>query len=341
VTAKAIIWADGHLRILDQTRLPGETVYMDVDGAEALAEAIRHLRVRGAPALGVAAACGVALEAQRFSTDNPAQLFEHLRQTILLLASTRPTAVNLFWALDRMKRILEFHNDASASTIRERLLHEARSILEEDQSVCRRIGKNGAALLPDPASVLTHCNAGALATAGIGTALGVVYTAAESGKTVRVYADETRPLLQGARLTAWELSQAGIAVTVICDSAAAVLMAQKRVDCVLVGADRIASNGDTANKIGTYALAVLARHHGIPFYVAAPLSTFDSAVPSGSSIPIEERPASEIVMGLGRRTVPEGVEVFNPAFDVTPHTFITAFITENGVLHPPFDDISK
>jgi len=332
-----IEWLDGRIRILDQTLLPEETVYREIDTVEALAEAIRRLQVRGAPAIGVAAAMGIALAACRSGESRPSGFRVQLRTAMSLLASTRPTAVNLFRALGRMEQVLETTIKESVPSIRDRVVQEALAVRDEDRSVCRTIGRNGAVLLPDPASVLTHCNAGALATAGYGTALGAVYAAVESGKKIRVYADETRPLLQGARLTAWELQQAGIDVTVVCDSAAGFLMQKKKVDCVLVGADRIAANGDTANKIGTYGLAVLAKHHGIPFYVAAPASTFDSMIRSGSEIPIEERLPEEVSLGFGKRTVPEGVSVLNPAFDVTPYSLITAFVTEKGVVYPPFE----
>ncbi len=334
-------WLNGRIRILDQTLLPETTVYLEINTVEALAEAMRRLQIRGAPAIGVAAAMGIALAACRSGEEQPSRFRIRLRAAMSLLASTRPTAVNLFRALGRMEQVLEISRKESVPSIRDRLVHEALAIRDEDRTVCRTIGQNGAALLPDPASVLTHCNAGALATSGYGTALGVVYAAVESGKKIRVYADETRPLLQGARLTAWELKQAGIHVTVLCDSAAGFLMQKKKVDCVLVGADRIASNGDTANKIGTYGLAVLARHHGIPFYVVAPASTFDPMIRTGSEIPIEERLPEEITLGFGRRTVPEGVPVWNPAFDVTPHAFITALITENGVVYHPFESALK
>jgi methylthioribose-1-phosphate isomerase len=253
------------------------------------------------------------------------------------LARTRPTAVNLFWALNRMRKVLEGSAGQPAEAARGALLKEANAIFEEDRKICRQIGRNGMELLRDGATVITHCNAGGLATADYGTALAVIYAAAEAGRRVGVYADETRPLLQGSRLTAWELRQSGIDVTVICDSMAGTVMRQKGVDCVIVGADRIAANGDVANKIGTYSLALLARAHGIPFYVAAPVSTVDISLSSGEEIPIEERKPTEVTEGFGRRTAPEGVKVFNPAFDVTPHTLITGIVSERGIARPPFE----
>lgn len=338
---QTIEWSAGRIRILDQTRLPEETIYLEIGDVEDLAEAIRNLRIRGAPAIGVASAFGAVLAAQRSSATESLVLIKEVREAIVLLSATRPTAVNLFWALKRMEKVLDSSIDAPVVQIRERLLLEASTILEEDRSVCKKIGQNGAVLLPEQSTILTHCNAGALATAGQGTALSVLYEAVEMGKKIKIYADETRPLLQGARLTAWELKQAGLDVTVTCDSAAGMLMNMKRIDCVLVGADRIAANGDAANKIGTYGLAVLAKHHRIPFYIAAPVSTFDLSIGSGSKIPIEERLREEISFGFGKRTVPADVQVFNPAFDVTPHSLITAFITERGVFYPPFKTTFK
>ncbi|MSS73353.1 MAG: S-methyl-5-thioribose-1-phosphate isomerase, partial [Candidatus Latescibacteria bacterium] len=321
---------------IDQTKLPTELAYMECRDVETVAEAIESLRVRGAPAIGVAAAYGVVVgadEALRQGGDFRA----HVARSIERLARTRPTAVNLFWALDRMRKVLEQTAGQPAETLRRALLAEANIIFEEDRAVCRQIGQNGMELLRDGATVITHCNAGGLATADYGTALAVIYAATEAGKRVGVYADETRPLLQGSRLTAWELKQSGIDVTVICDNMAGTVMRQKGVDCVIVGADRIAANGDVANKIGTYGLAILAQAHGIPFYVAAPVSTIDIRLQGGEQIPIEERKAAEVTEGFGRRTAPEGVKVFNPAFDVTPHTLITAIISERGIARPPFE----
>ena len=329
-------WAGGRIRILDQTRLPEEILYLGIDRVEDLAEAVRRLRVRGAPAIGIAAAFGVALAAHA-DKGEASGFVSRIRAAVSMLAGTRPTAVNLFWALRRMEKVLDGCEREPPDTVRARLLAEALAIQDEDRAVCRKIGGYGAGLLPDPATVLTHCNAGGLATSGFGTALGVVYAAAESGKTVRVIAGETRPLMQGARLTAWELKQAGIGVTVICDSAAGAVLMNQKVDCVLVGADRIAADGDAANKVGTYSLSVLAKAHHVPFYVAAPASTFDLSIRSGADIPIEERGREEVALFRGKTLVPEGVPVFNPAFDVTPGSNITAFITEFGILCPPFD----
>ena len=313
-----------------------ELAHVECRDVETVAEAIESLRVRGAPAIGVAAAYGVVVgadEALRQGGDFRA----HVQGSLERLAGTRPTAVNLFWALNRMRKVLEQAGDRGAETARKALLDEAHAIFEEDRAICRQIGRNGMELLRDGGTVITHCNAGGLATADYGTALAVIYAAAEAGKRVGVYADETRPLLQGARLTAWELQQSGVEVTVICDSMAGTVMRQKGVDCVIVGADRIAANGDVANKIGTYGLAILARAHGIPFYVAAPVSTIDISLSSGEQIPIEERKPTEITEGFGRRTVPDGVKVFNPAFDVTPHPLVTAIVSERGTARSPFE----
>ncbi len=316
----------GHLRLLDQTRLPGEEVYIDCRDVLSVWEAIRRLSVRGAPAIGVAAAYGCVLGVQ-----NAQDCTQALDQTCDKLATSRPTAVNLFWALDRMKRV-------EPVTVTE-LWSEARGIHEEDADMCHRIGRNALALLDRHISssdrgVLTHCNAGALATGGIGTATAPMYLARERGRRIRVWVDETRPLLQGARLTAYELVAADIDVTLICDHMAAQVMREGRIGMVITGADRIASNGDTANKIGTYSLAVLAKHHGVPFYVAAPSSTFDLSVFDGSQIPIEQRAEDEITDGFGMRTAPEGVSVYSPAFDVTPHGLIAAIVTERGLIEP-------
>jgi methylthioribose-1-phosphate isomerase len=334
---KTIEWKDGKVRLIDQTRLPQELVYIETDDLDTLGEAIRSLRVRGAPAIGIAAAFGVVIGVHN-APDEPEAFFRQLHSTIAFLRQTRPTAVNLFWALDRMQKVAESQRDRPVPQIKAALLAEAQRILEEDRRVCREIGRHGAELLPDPAVVLTHCNTGALATADYGTALGVVYAAVEQGKRVHVYADETRPLLQGSRLNAWELMQEGIPVTILPDSAAGFVMQQGKVDCVLVGADRIASNGDTANKIGTYTLAVLAKKHGIPFYVAAPISTIDLSLASGDEIPIEERSPDEVTTCGGTRIAPAGVQVYNPAFDLTPHELIAAIITEAGVIRPPFSE---
>jgi methylthioribose-1-phosphate isomerase len=320
--------AGGFLRLLDQTRLPTEVVHRDCRTADEVGEALRSLRVRGAPAIGVAAAFGMVLHAQEGCDTR------HFQDGVERLARTRPTAVNLRWALRRMQGRFEAERGRDEAAVRDALLEEARAIAEEDRQMCAAMGRHGAALIADGQGVLTHCNTGALATAGAGTALAVIATAAEQGKRIHVYADETRPLLQGARLTAWELRQLGIPVTLICDSMAAQVMKERRVVLVIVGADRIAANGDTANKIGTYGVALLARAHGIPFVVAAPSSTFDLSLPDGSGIPIEQRDPREVTHGFGRQTAPDGVAVYNPAFDVTPHELIAGIVTERGVIAP-------
>ncbi len=325
---------DGHLCLVDQTVLPLQFVEIQCRDVDAVWEAIKTLRVRGAPAIGIAAAYGVCLGLQTVAGRDEAAVYERLDEVTGYLASSRPTAVNLFWALERMKdRAAELRGSAAAQ-IAEGLLAEARTIHEEDRRTCRAIGRHGAELLADAQGVLTHCNAGGLATADYGTALAVIFAAAESGKRLHVYVDETRPLLQGARLTTWELKQRGIEVTLICDSMAAVVMQQRRVQAVLTGADRIAANGDVANKIGTYGLALLAAAHQIPFYVAAPTSTFDVSLSSGREIPIEQRDPREITHGFGRQTAPEGIQVYNPAFDVTPAELVRAVICERGLIRP-------
>lgn len=324
---------DGHLRMIDQTLLPTELAEIDCRTTPEVWEAIRSLRVRGAPAIGIAAAYGVCLGIQ--GSQDEAALFKQLEEAVSCLATSRPTAVNLFWALDRQQQLAQsLRGKSSCREIRQALLDEAHAILEEDRQMCRAIGRFGASLLNDGQGVLTHCNAGGLATADYGTALAVFFAAHEAGKTLRVYADETRPLLQGSRLTAWELQRRGIDVTLICDSMAAQVMREGRVHAVVTGADRIAANGDSANKIGTYGLAVLAAAHHIPFYVAAPTSTFDLSLPSGDQIPIEQRSPEEITHGFGRQTAPDGVKVYNPAFDVTPAPLIRAIICEKGVIEP-------
>ena len=324
----------GTLRLLDQTLLPCESKSIVCRSVEQVVEAIRALRVRGAPAIGVTAAYGVVIGLRETALSDRSQFDTRLNVVIEQLAASRPTAVNLFWALDRQRKVAERLTTASPADVLKGLLAEARAIEVEDRQMCAAIGRHGAELLHDGDTVLTHCNTGALATAGDGTALSVIYSAVASGKNIRVFADETRPLLQGARLTAWELSQRGVPVTVICDSMAATVMRQRKIQAVIVGADRIAANGDTANKIGTYSVACLAKTHGLPFYIAAPSSTFDLTLSSGEQIPIEERSAAEITHGFGRQTVPDGVEVYNPAFDVTPAELITAIITERGVIRP-------
>jgi len=331
-----VVWKSGKLEIIDQTLLPGKLLYIRLDTVESVWEAIKVLRVRGAPAIGICAAFGVmvGLRGRRFRTGD--QVADRVREVAQYLATSRPTAVNLFWALDRMQRVAERCRKRTVTESRQRLEKEARAIIEEDRRMCRAIGRAGARLIRSGDTVLTHCNAGGLATSGYGTALAPIFMAHEKGKQVAVYADETRPLLQGARLTTWELMHAGIDVTLICDNMAAQVMKEGRIDLVIVGADRIAANGDAANKIGTYGVAVLARAHRVPFYVAAPSSTFDLEIRSGADIPIEQRGADEITCGFGRRTAPRGVQTYSPAFDVTPARFITGIITERGVLVPPY-----
>lgn len=326
---------DGCARIVDQTLLPGKLEFIDIRTVEDMREAIKHLRVRGAPAIGIAGAMGVVLGVRGARSETFAQLSDRLEDVIDLLASSRPTARNLFWALERMRETAAYNADKPAGEIKQGLLNESLKILEEDRDVCRRIGRNGVRFIPDDGTILTHCNAGGLATADYGTALAVMFTALEKGRKIKVYADETRPLLQGARLTTWELMQAGIDVTLICDDMAGRVMQEGRIDLVLVGADRIAANGDTANKIGTYMVAVLAKENGIPFYVAAPSSTFDVSLKDGGRIPIEERGSEEIVEGFGMRIAPDGVKTYSPAFDITPAKYITAIITEHGVIENP------
>ena len=334
-------WADGCVRLIDQTLLPGEYKILEMHDYREMIEAIRVLRIRGAPAIGVGAAFGIVLGARAFSGSDRPAFEKHVRRVAEELVATRPTAANLGWATERMLCVLKRHPGADVPTLQELLLTEAQRLFDEDRRACEKIGEHGAKLITDGATGITHCNAGALATLGYGTALGVVYAAIAQGKRIRMYADETRPLYQGSRLTAWELSRSGVDVTVISDSTAAYVMQQERIDFAIVGADRIADNGDVANKIGTYSLAVLARHHGIPFYVAAPLSTIDFSLPNGSLIKIEERPAAEVTNSFGHQLAPEGVPVYSPAFDVTPHTLIDALITDRGVVKPPFGSLRK
>ncbi len=328
-------WSENRLVLVDQTAIPARYETIAYDDWRDVVTAIKTMVVRGAPAIGCTAAYGMALAARNISADSPGELLSQLRSAGDAFRASRPTAVNLFWAVDRMLECAAA-NGGSADDLRARLLQEAHSVLEEDIAANRRMGRYGAELLPDEGVVLTHCNAGALATGGYGTALGVIRAAREAGKNIAVLADETRPRLQGMKLTAWELAFDGIPVTVVADNMAASLMRAGKIDCVVLGADRIASNGDTANKIGTYGVAVLARYHGIPFYVAAPLSTIDPLLASGDEIPIEYRPDVEMTHIDGVRIAPEGVPVLNPAFDVTPYALVTAFITECGVLQPPF-----
>lgn len=330
-----IEWADGKVRLIDQTLLPNEFKYVDCETVEDVWDAIKQLKVRGAPAIGIAGALGVVRGVWNFDTTNFVEFSNEVNRIADYLATSRPTAVNLFWALDRMKKTVEENKDSSIAEIKKILLAEAQKIIDEDNETCRAIGKNGSELIEDGSTVLTHCNAGGLATASYGTALAVIYAAQEAGKSIKVYADETRPLLQGARLTTFELMQAEIDVVLICDNMAAQVMKEGKIDFVIVGADRIASNGDAANKIGTYNVAILAKEHKIPFYVAAPISTFDMSLASGDEIPIEQRGAEEITEGFGKRTAPDDVQVYSPAFDVTPARLIDAIITEKSVIEKP------
>jgi methylthioribose-1-phosphate isomerase len=331
----AVRYEDGAVILLDQRRLPTEEVYLRCADVDAVAAAIRQLAVRGAPAIGVAAAFAIALGIKDERRDGDA-VRQQLESICERLRATRPTAVNLFWAIERMRRRFDATAAQGGDLLRSALLVEALAILKEDLDACRRMGDLGAELLPQDARILTHCNAGALATAGYGTALGVVRSAARLGKLKAVFADETRPWLQGARLTLWELMQDGIEATLIAEGAAGHLMARGEINAVVVGADRIAANGDVANKIGTYTVAILAKEHGLPFYVAAPISTFDLHTPTGQDIPIEERPAHEVTHVAGHRVAPEGTRVRNPAFDVTPHRYVSAIVCERGVARPPY-----
>ena len=336
---EAVRWAtDGEaVRIIDQRRLPAEEVTLDLRTLDAVCDAIRTLAVRGAPAIGVAGAMGLVASLAAFVHEGDDAFRARLAQHAAAIRGTRPTAVNLPWSIDRMLAVASAHASLAPVPLHARLHDEATAILEEDRAMCRRIGEAGLALVPDGARVLTHCNAGALATAGIGTALAPVYLAAEQGRRVEVWADETRPLLQGSRLTAWELSRAGIPVTVIADNMAASVMRAGRVDLCIVGADRVAANGDVANKIGTYGVALAAARHGIPFYVAVPTSTLDPATATGADIVIEERDPREVAEGFGTRTAPREAEVFNPAFDVTPAELVTAIVTDRGLVRAPYD----
>jgi len=329
--------------MIDQRKLPGAEVYVRCKTAAEVARAIKTMVIRGAPAIGVAAAMGIALGIRKSKTTGTQKLAAEFYKICELMAATRPTAVNLFWAIERMKRAFAraVEEGASVDQIKDRLDTEADAIHDEDVASCRAMGAHGSAVVPADARILTHCNAGALATAGYGTALGVIRGAVEAGKKVAVFADETRPFLQGARLTAWELVRDNIPTTVITDNMSAALMRQGKVDLVVVGADRIAANGDTANKIGTYGVAVLAREHKIPFYVAAPLSTIDLKCPDGSQIPIEERNRKEVTHVGGSQLAPDGAMVWNPAFDVTPHQFIAGIITERGIFRAPYIESLK
>jgi methylthioribose-1-phosphate isomerase len=334
---QAIGWSPtGAVRILDQRALPGTQVMRDLESTEAVADAIRTLQVRGAPLIGIAAAMGLVAGTRDARPAGREVFLRRVQEAVALLRATRPTAANLGWALDRMRRVAD-ETSGTGAAIWDELQREATRIWEEDREMCRRIGDHGQPLLPDGARVLTHCNAGALATGGLGTALAPVYVAHGAGRRLHVFVDETRPVLQGARLTAWELTHAGIPCTVIADGAAAALMKAAGIDLVIVGADRIARNGDVANKIGTYGLALAAQHHGIPFYVAAPGSTIDARIPSGEDIPIEQRPAEEVRRMAGHALTPPEAAVLNPAFDVTPARFITGYLTDRGLVRPPFE----
>jgi len=332
---KAIEWVQEKIRLLDQTRLPWEEVYLEVEDYRQLAAAIAEMKIRGAPAIGIAAAYGVALGAQAIEAETKVEFLAELGTVSQTLAATRPTAINLFWALERMKRAAESAEDIAQ--IKAALLSEAKRIDVENEEAQRRLSQFGAEMVGDGFTILTHCNTGALATAGYGTALGVIRAAKEQGKRVHVLAAETRPLLQGARLTAWELAKYSIPFTLITDTMTGHFLSQERVDCVIVGADRIAANGDVANKIGTYNIAVLAMENGVPFYVAAPTSTIDLSTSSGDEIPIEERRAEEVTHIAGVLIAPQGVAVANPAFDITPHYYVSAIITERGVAREPYE----
>src|ERR1700734_615755 len=338
-----LAWTREGVLFIDQTKLPLEESYVLATTYEQVADVIVTMVVRGAPAIGVSAAYGVALGAIRSKAQTAQQFAPEFEKICARLAGTRPTAVNLFWAIDRMKVLFRelLASGATMAQIQRKLLAEAHAMYDEDIAACKAMGAHGAELMPEEGGVLTHCNAGALATCGYGTALGVIRSAVEQGKRIHVYADETRPFLQGARLTAWELMADGIPTTVICDNMAASLMRAGKIQAVVVGADRIAANGDFANKIGTYNVAILAREHGLPFYVAAPWSTIDTATATGDAIPIEERPAREVTHHAGKQLTPNGVGICNPAFDVTPAKYITAIITERGALRAPYSESLK
>lgn len=325
---------DGRCELIEQTLLPGELVILNVEDVDTMWDAIKRLAVRGAPAIGVAAAYGVVLGVRGSDASDEGAFDADLQKACVYLASARPTAVNLFWALDRMKAHAGTLAGTGVDSLKQGLLDEALAIEAQDRAICHKLGEIGAALIDDGDGLLTHCNAGALATAGYGTALAVMFESHAQGKKISVYADETRPLLQGARLTTWELMQAGIDVTLICDNTAAQVMKEGRVQRVFVGADRVARNGDACNKIGTYGIAVLAKEHEIPFYVVAPCSTIDLDTPTGEHIPIEERAPEEITEGFGKRTAPEGTKVYSPAFDVTPARYLSGIVTEKGLISP-------
>ena len=333
---ETITWRNGKVVMLDQRRLPTEEAYVKCESPEGVAEAIKNMTIRGAPAIGVAAAMGIALGVMRLRVKNTGRFKEEFERICHMMIETRPTAANLCWAVQRMKEVVHRHEGEGLDELRRSLKSEAMAIREADIEANRRIGHNGKRYIRNGSAILTHCNAGALATAGYGTALGVIRAAYEEGKELEVYACETRPQLQGARLTAWELDKEGIPVTLVTDSMSGYLMSKGLIHLVIVGADRISANGDVANKIGTYSIALLAKTHGIPFYVAAPLSTFDLSLATGDEIPIEERDSREVTHPFDRQIAPEGVRVLNPAFDVTPHEYVTAIITERGVAQEPF-----
>lgn len=339
----SVYWGGDHLVLLDQRLLPEEIVYLQLFTPEEVWEGIHSMKVRGAPAIGIAAAFGAVLGGMQVEANDNEGWLQQVAKTCAYLATSRPTAVNLFWALDRIKLAAEklAASDLDTAGLNAALLAEAEAIRAEDEDVCRRIGENALPFFQDGMGVLTHCNAGGLATAKYGTALAPMYLAHEQGLNIKVFADETRPVLQGARLTAFELQQAGIDVTLLADNMAAMVMSKGWIQAVIVGTDRVAANGDVANKIGTYGVAVLAKAHGIPFYVACPLSTIDLNTKTGADIPIEERPAEEITEGFGKRTAPQGVKVYNPAFDITPNEYVTAIITEKGVVQAPYHESLK
>lgn len=337
MSIKPIVFKGGKLHMIDQRLLPVEEVWLEYSDYQEVAEAIRSMVVRGAPAIGVAAAFGAAFGARTIEAEDFSSFFQEFEKVCEVLAGTRPTAVNLFWALERMRQYAKTHAGLAIDELKAGLLDEAQEMAWEDERLNRTMGRHGQDLIADGSRILTHCNAGALATGGYGTALGVIRAAVEMGKKVAVLADETRPFLQGSRLTAWELQRDKIPVTLICDNMAGYLMSRGEIDCVIVGADRIAANGDVANKIGTYTVAVLAREHGLPFYVAAPLSTIDRSLPDGSHIPIEERDIREITHSGDKQLAPEGIEVRNPAFDITPARLVTAIITERGVVQGDYE----
>lgn len=337
----AIKYENGNLYIIDQTKLPTELEVIEIANVDDCWDAIKKLKVRGAPAIGIAAAYGVVIGARDIETDDFDDFYKRFKEISDYLASSRPTAVNLFWALERMEMVVSANKDLSIDKIKEAIQNEAILIHKEDEETCRKIGENGLEVLKDGMTILTHCNAGRLATAKYGTALAPIYVAREKGINIKVYADETRPLLQGARLTAFELHEAGVDVTLITDNMAAMVMGKGLIDAVIVGCDRVAANGDTANKIGTYGVALLAKAHNIPFYIAGPLSTIDLNTPTGDEIPIEERDPQEIINGFGKQTAPSDIKVYNPAFDVTPSHLITGIITEKGIARPPYSESLK